>query len=70
MKVHPIIVSSTEFHLGEHVIIYDLDDDMHGKEGDDGGGGGGTSATTTTTTAFTVHLPESGDKAFSPSPSP
>lgn len=33
MKVHPIIVSSTEFHLGEHVIIYDLDDDMHGKEG-------------------------------------
>lgn len=33
MKVHPVIVSSTEFRLGEHVVIYDLDDDMHGKEG-------------------------------------
>lgn len=33
MKVHPILISSTEFHLGEHVIIHDLNDDMHGKEG-------------------------------------
>jgi len=55
------------FHWWDDVHVAD---DMHGKEGDDGGGGGGTSATTTTTTAFTVHLPESGDKAFSPSPSP
>ena len=33
MKVHPIIDESLEFLIGEHVCIYDTDDDMHGKEG-------------------------------------
>ena len=33
MKVHPILVSSNEFRPGEHVMIYDTDDDMHGKKG-------------------------------------
>ncbi|XRB23196.1 glycosyltransferase family 29 [Pseudoscourfieldia marina] len=56
------------FHWWDDVHVAD---DMHGKEGDDGGGGGGdVTSATTTTTAFTVHLPESGDKAISLSPSP
>ena len=55
------------FHWWDDVHVAD---DMHGKEGDNGGGGGGGTSATTTTTAFTVHLPESGDKAISPSPSP
>lgn len=33
MKVHPIIDESLEFRIGEHVCIYDMNDDMHGKEG-------------------------------------
>ena len=33
MKVHPILYASTEFRLGDRVVISDTDDDMHGKEG-------------------------------------